>query len=792
MKYYDYYDFDDEINIAVREYNISKPDIKSLQEEIDGYRKENERLLKERDKETDTIIKRKCERKIDENLQSIREKEEKIAKMREKIEAKIKVADEKLKKKLQEKDAKIAVSESNVRNIQKEIRYVVTEIDRIKKAPTATYTEAMKQSMLPGLEARKSEYEKMLEEQLKTSETLAEEKKAIEELHSKFSYLNMENFIKLWDEVTRETQNLSPSSHEISETQDTPETPGTPGTSDTPETPGTDEKKPKTFEEILHKVEAAKNAMSDAELGRYESAEGNWLVPVEYDQGDWLRNSARFLLNKVIGSAINIPKKIYSMIRTGKNQKAKMQNITKNVNELSDQEFEVLVQGMQSYKGHENLVSASLRKAVLMRANREMKVENTQRNIDIYQAMTTVRDNYERSVEIKRRLEEENLSNDEKNQLTAEKANIDLASARLVRDIEKLRDEGALAQGGLGIHGLEEESKAAKEGSNLRGRKFAKRYSSNEELEKRQAKFKKQEREARENGDYFSEVEAFIKHEELLAENTSTKNIMGITVSRGDRHHETGVFSKEYKPDDLAKNIAAIAITAIATGNMIYNRSIVGDKNAEISQANLDNQAMAQNGETLRQQIVGNQNVIREGIAGTNDTRTASAWAVGHEHAATASNYSGNWGQSALDQTFHQMMSGTVDDNTLKQFINNGLTEIKNYASNNPQYDYNALITSLTNLSNGGIDAIAKYNSAMQSLVQNAIKTGAISSTSVGAIDLSPTYISTMIPLVLAGKEATSKEYRRAEAKVKKLEEKAKRKEKGKDKKDHTNEGDER
>ena len=792
MKYYDYYDFDDEINIAVREYNISKPDIKSLQEEIDGYRKENERLLKERDKETDTIIKRKCERKIDENLQSIREKEEKIAKMREKIEAKIKVADEKLKKKLQEKDAKIAVSESNVRNIQKEIRYVVTEIDRIKKAPTATYTEAMKQSMLPGLEARKSEYEKMLEEQLKTSETLAEEKKAIEELHSKFSYLNMENFIKLWDEVTRETQNLSPSSHEISETQDTPETPGTPGTSDTPETPGTDEKKPKTFEEILHKVEAAKNAMSDAELGRYESAEGNWLVPVEYDQGDWLRNSARFLLNKVIGSAINIPKKIYSMIRTGKNQKAKMQNITKNVNELSDQEFEVLVQGMQSYKGHENLVSASLRKAVLMRANREMKVENTQRNIDIYQAMTTVRDNYERSVEIKRRLEEENLSNDEKNQLTAEKANIDLASARLVRDIEKLRDEGALAQGGLGIHGLEEESKAAKEGSNLRGRKFAKRYSSNEELEKRQAKFKKQEREARENGDYFSEVEAFIKHEELLAENTSTKNIMGITVSRGDRHHETGVFSKEYKLDDLAKNIVAIAITAIATGNMIYNRSIVGDKNAEISQANLDNQAMAQNGETLRQQIVGNQNVIREGIAGTNDTRTASAWAVGHEHAATASNYSGNWGQSALDQTFHQMMSGTVDDNTLKQFINNGLTEIKNYASNNPQYDYNALITSLTNLSNGGIDAIAKYNSAMQSLVQNAIKTGAISSTSVGAIDLSPTYISTMIPLVLAGKEATSKEYRRAEAKVKKLEEKAKRKEKGKDKKDHTNEGDER
>ena len=254
MKYYDYYDFDDEINIAVREYNVSKPDIKSLQEEINGYRKENEGLLKEQDKETDSILKRKCARKIDENLQSIREKEEKIAEMREKIEAKIKVADEKLKKKLQEKDSKIAVSESNVRNIQKEIRYVATEIDRIKKAPTSTYTEAMKQSMLPGLEERKSEYEKMLEEQLEKSETLAEEKKAIEGLHSKFSYLNMENFIKLWDEVTRETKNLSPSSHETPGTPGTPGTQNTPGTPGTQNTPGTSETPPVPTPEFIKKM----------------------------------------------------------------------------------------------------------------------------------------------------------------------------------------------------------------------------------------------------------------------------------------------------------------------------------------------------------------------------------------------------------------------------------------------------------------------------------------------------------------------------------------------------------
>ena len=45
MKYYDYYDFDDEINIAVREYNTSKPDIKTLQEEISALKKENKCLI---------------------------------------------------------------------------------------------------------------------------------------------------------------------------------------------------------------------------------------------------------------------------------------------------------------------------------------------------------------------------------------------------------------------------------------------------------------------------------------------------------------------------------------------------------------------------------------------------------------------------------------------------------------------------------------------------------------------------------------------------------------------------
>ena len=526
---------------------------------------------------------------------------------------------------------------------------------------------------------------------------------------------------------------------------------------------------PKTFNIILHDIEAAKNAMSDAEVGRYESAKGKWLVPVQYDKGDWLRNSARFLVKFLLGSIVNVPRKIYSKIRTGKKQNEKMNNITENVNGLSDEEFDILVHGLQTHKGHESLVSASVRKAVLERAKRETAQENANRNIEIHQSLEEIKKSYDRSKQISEELKNDSLSNEERSELETEKVLIDFISASKVREVEKMREKGSIAQGGAGLHGLEEEDKAAREGSNIRGRKSGKRYSKNEKLEAIEAQLDQQQITAKENGDNFAEVEAFVKHEELLENNTFTKKIMGITVSKGDRNHATGVFVKEYKEDDLAKNIATIAAVTATTINMvkqIQNQALINQKNAEITQANMDNQAMTAKGEELRQDILNNQQTINDGIAATNDTRTGAAWSAGHEHAGAVNNFTNNWGSSTEDIAFHQIMSGTVDDNTLKNFITNGLDGIKKYAAANPNYDYTALVNALTNLGNGGVEAIAKYNNAMQTLVQNAVETGKIASTSVGAMNLSPTYIETMIPLVLAGKEVTSKEYRKAEKRV--------------------------
>ena len=62
MKYYDYFDIDDEINIAVRAYNDNKNTIGQYKNEISEIQKENAKLDKQINGEKDAILKRKYER----------------------------------------------------------------------------------------------------------------------------------------------------------------------------------------------------------------------------------------------------------------------------------------------------------------------------------------------------------------------------------------------------------------------------------------------------------------------------------------------------------------------------------------------------------------------------------------------------------------------------------------------------------------------------------------------------------------------------------------------------------
>ena len=244
MEYYDYYDFDDEINIAVREYKNTKGEVEILQTEIDELQKKQGVLIEEKNKETNDILKRKYDREISDNLNEIKQRDEKIKGIRENIQGKIDIAKEKLSKKLEEKDSKIEMSEKNVEAVRGQLDTVKTQIEEIKSKSDKELSQAIKESMLMGLESKQAEYEKMMEEFMKNSETLTLEKMDVEELDTKLSLSNMDNFIELWDRVTQESvkvQNPVMSTPDPTQTKPEP-TPTTPDPTQTK--PGTTQTTP--------------------------------------------------------------------------------------------------------------------------------------------------------------------------------------------------------------------------------------------------------------------------------------------------------------------------------------------------------------------------------------------------------------------------------------------------------------------------------------------------------------------------------------------------------------------
>ena len=569
-----------------------------------------------------------------------------------------------------------------------------------------------------------------------------------------------------------------------------PEPPKGPGE---PEPPGTIEesKHHKKFEEIVYELESAKNALTHAEVQRYQVATAPKGYMIPYDEGDWLRNTFR-RLKGVVQGLFKVPYKLYAKARTHDEQKEKMENIIENVENLSEEDFKTLIEGLQTGAGHIDQVSPALRTAATERYRREVNRRNAIRDSQVISGIDHLKMMQRKVKQIDDLLANPDLKESDKKILIDERTQILDDNVKIVRAIENIRLEASKEQNGLGLHALEEENKASREGSNVRGRKSGKRSSDNQELEAKQAALRKAQREGEETGNKALEVEAFLAHEELLEKNTSSrKTWYGITAHKSDRNHSKGVFKHSYMEDTLVQDIMTVAVgaaTAINIAKQIYNQISAVQHNIEVADANVANQQAAFKGENLRQDIIGNRDVINKGIEATNDTTAASTHALGHEAAGSASNFSNGWGSTTIDKTVHSELAAGADAHLMQEYFDRGYIDIiEQYAKTHPQYDYSALLNAMKNLEAGGLQNIEAYNLAMKTLYNNAVQTGKITATQVGTVNFSPAYIETMLPLVLAGKQSSSAEYQRAERKAKRKEERAKKKEERAKKKEKWN-----
>lgn len=490
-------------------------------------------------------------------------------------------------------------------------------------------------------------------------------------------------------------------------------------------------KEPLMFGEILSNINAAENALSFGQVDRYNISQTSFnpYSMMVVDERDWVHNAVRAI--KITFDFLKtLPTRLFCKMFTSKATKRKMEVLRENIDALPPEEFETLYKGLQSYKGIENAVSPSVRQCVLERATRETQERNDVRNKIIEVGLQVIIAQHKESMQIAQQLKDPNLTEKEKVDLIAKKKLYDTQNVNILREIEKAREEGSLEQVGGGLDGLKMENKATREGSNIQGRKFGKRFTKNVELEKEQAKIEARIRTAREEGNNFDEVQAYIDHQMLMEGNTKSKTTLGIKHNTGDRNRCEGVRFHSRMKDDLVENIISIGrdvAVAVALHHVIKNAIIVGQYNQTVLNNNAKNAAEAartnssirhqnQQARIINQQISNVQNNIpgaRAAVKATEDqTGNLETFAsLTGAHDVGGATYKWNkpaWRSGPEDIALH-----TAERNGIAPNIDTTMQDAANtFKGWNPTYDRGMTVRTAEQFLNNGGKAVLGYGPA--------------------------------------------------------------------------------
>lgn len=327
-----------------------------------------------------------------------------------------------------------------------------------------------------------------------------------------------------------------------------------------------------------------------------------------------------------------------------------------------------------------------------------------------------------------------------------------------------------MEQGGGGIHGLEEENRAAREGSNIQGRKFGKRFTKNVELEKEQAAIEARMRIAREKGNSFDEVQAFLDHEMLMEENTNSGITLGVTHNTGDRNRCEGVFYKGFDNDDAVSNIITIVGTAMVARGLIkaiqdasiikqYNQDVMNNNavNAtEASRVNSSIQHQNQQARMVNQQIADLQNnvpgaraAVQATEAQTERMQTFASLTGAHDVGGAGYKWRHGWGASPEDIALHTAEStGIAPD--INATMQNAVNTFKGWP-----FDRSTTVRVAEEFMNNGGKAVLNYGPMASERIFKAIEQlkpclqslNGLTYTPQGTIVIRPDYLT---PIALA------------------------------------------
>ena len=322
------------------------------------------------------------------------------------------------------------------------------------------------------------------------------------------------------------------------------------------------------------------------------------------------------------------------------------------------------------------------------------------------------------------------------------------ASVFVKKILDSRKDANSLLSGG--IHGQEEDFKAAATKMNYVGLRFSKIDDFDSELQQRLGETELRMNQAIAADEPKATVDKFLELEALYSKNTEVKKSIVGRRSVGAKCYSPLAEELNYKDDPFIKDLfTTIAVTSatVSAFRALSAQKMINEHNQQLSQANSNNQATIDYVHQTGNDIASRRETFAEGMKAQGYGDTLGTANLGERYSLDGSNWHlGSDTYRSLDSQFHQLSSdnfanvssqlndvvskygqGTItnaqalqeiakisssSNNTLMNLATQSKEVLSNYAASHPQFDLSAVQGSIDYLVNH-TDAIANMNQSM-------------------------------------------------------------------------------
>lgn len=322
------------------------------------------------------------------------------------------------------------------------------------------------------------------------------------------------------------------------------------------------------------------------------------------------------------------------------------------------------------------------------------------------------------------------------------------ASVYVKNILNSRKDANSLLSGG--VHGQEEDFKAAATKMNYVGLRFSKIDDFDSELQQRLGETELRMNQAIAADEPKATVDKFLELEALYSKNTEVKKSIVGRRSVGAKCYSPLAEELNYKDDPFIKDLfTTIAVTSatVSAFRALSAQKMINQHNQQLSQANSNNQATIDYVHQTGNDIASRRGTFAEGMKAQGYGDTLGTANLGERYSLDGSNWHlGSDTYRSLDSHFHQISSdnfanvssqlndvvskygqGTItnaqalqeiakisssSNNAFMNLVTQSKEVLSNYTASHPQFDLSAVQGSIDYLVNH-TDAIANMNQSM-------------------------------------------------------------------------------